>query len=73
MGVSTSFSLYFRGIQEGYWKYGRLSGQGRNIWASGRYYIGEFKQGQYHGQGTRYNEDGTINKSGNWENDAFIG
>ena len=60
-------------IQEGYWKDGRLHGQGRNIWVGGDYYIGEFKEGFMHGQGTRYNKDGAVYQSGEWKENSFVG
>ena len=44
---------------------GRLSGNGRIDWDNGSYYQGEFKNGQYHGQGlyvsgTGFSESGTF-------------
>jgi hypothetical protein len=39
---------------------------------SGAKYIGEFRDGLFHGQGILYDAHGSILQSGNWENDIFI-
>lgn len=36
-------------------------------------YVGEFKDGTYHGQGTEYSADGKLLRSGSWENNTFVG
>ena len=59
-------------IKEGYWKEGQLHGQGRYI-CNDYYYIGEFKNGLYHGQGTEYFKDGRVIASGMWDNHKFVG
>ena len=59
-------------ISEGYWEHGLQNGEGRNIKDDG-YYIGEFKNGKMHGQGTWINIDRSIYGSGQWENGTFKG
>ena len=39
----------------------------------GGYYVGQVKNGLFHGKGTLYNSDGTIKQKGNWNNDKYIG
>ena len=39
----------------------------------GRYYVGQIKDGLFHGKGTLFNSDGTIKQKGNWINDEFVG
>jgi len=48
---------------------GKLQGFGRQIWGH-YYYIGEFKDGKYHGQGT-WIYNGTY--KGAWENNRMHG
>ena len=48
------------------------NGYGTFIWPSGNKYVGEWKDGKKHGQGTYTYADGTIEK-GLWENDEFKG
>ena len=45
-------------IKEGQWCNGLLSGYGREIWGEG-FYIGDWKDNQYNGQGTYVHVDGT--------------
>ena len=40
-------------------------------WADGGKYVGEFKDGKKHGQGTLTSPDGTV-RYGIWENDKFV-
>ena len=42
------------------------------IWFGGDCYIGEFKEGLKHGQGTKYSKDGTV-QSGKWNENKFVG
>ena len=44
------------------------NGYGTFTGANGGKYVGEWKNGKYHGQGTYTNADGTIQHSGKWEN-----
>ena len=44
-------------IIEGYWKDGKLHGRGGYIWDDGCY-IGEYKEGKWDGEGTRYWAEG---------------
>ena len=42
-----------RSIEEGYWKDGELY-RGRRIYGNEEYYVGEFKEGRWDGEGTFY-------------------
>ena len=53
-------------IEEGYWKDGKLHGRGRRIWEFGKYYIGEFEEGRFDGEGTWYYKNGDIEYEGGW-------
>ena len=41
--------------------------------ADGRKYVGEWRNGKYHGQGILYAADGTVKKQGVWKDDVFQG
>ena len=47
------------------------NGYGTYTWTSGNKYVGEWKDGKYHGQGTNTGSDGTVDK-GIWKNNKFI-
>ena len=50
----------------------RPNGQGTHIYFNRQKYIGEFKDGKFHGSGTLYAADGSVIKSGTWVNDRFV-
>ena len=50
----------------------RLNGQGVNTLPGGEKYVGEFKDDKLNGQGTEYRADGSVLRSGVWENGVFI-
>ena len=52
----------------GNWK----SRQGGSIHSMVSQYVGQWKDGKYHGQGTYYYPDGRIYKKGLFEDDKFI-
>jgi prepilin-type processing-associated H-X9-DG protein len=56
----------------GEWKDGRHNGQGTFAFADGAKYVGEFKDGRQNGNGTEYRPNGSILRSGVWENGNFI-
>ena len=47
------------------------NGNGTYTFANGDKYVGEFKDGKYHGQGTYTKSDGTVEK-GIWENGKLV-
>ena len=58
-------------IQEGNWNDGKLHGKGRHILSSGNYYIGEYKGGNYNGEGAYYcNGD---KYEGGWKDGNYYG
>ena len=48
------------------------NGHGTFTFANGNKYVGEFRNGDYHGQGTLYAADGTASKSGIWADDELV-
>ena len=40
---------------------------------NGQKYVGEFKDGNFHGQGTKYRRDGSVEYKGQWLNDQPVG
>ena len=46
-------------------------GQATYTYATGDKYVGEFKDGKYHGQGTVTSVDGRV-KAGVWENGELV-
>lgn len=58
---------------EGAWVNGQRTGYGVYRWASGSYYQGYWNNSKRHGQGTEYRADGTVSRSGTWNNDSFVG
>ena len=48
-GVGISVNPYL--IYKGYWKNNMTHGKGREIYASGGYYMGDFKDGEFDGKG----------------------
>ena len=52
---------------------GKREGNGKYIYESGNYYIGQWKNGLKHGKGTMFNSSGNIVQNGNWNNDKFVG
>ena len=60
-------------IKEGYWKDWEQHGRGRFIDSDGSYYIGEFKEDKWDGEGTRYYKDGDIKYEGGWKGNFYYG
>lgn len=56
----------------GEYRDGRRNGQGTLTWPDGAKYVGEFKDDKFNGQGTEYRANGSILRSGTWENDVFV-
>jgi len=50
----------------------RRSGHGTQTYPSGAKYVGEWEDGQADGQGIDYGADGSVLRSGIWENGVFI-
>ena len=50
----------------------RRSGHGTQTYPNGAKYIGEWRDGQPNGQGMEYGADGSVLRSGIWENGVFI-
>ncbi len=50
----------------------RRSGHGTQMYPSGAKYVGEWRDGQANGQGIEYGVDGSVLRSGIWENGVFI-
>jgi hypothetical protein len=50
----------------------RRSGHGTQTYPSGAKYVGEWRAGQANGQGIEYGDDGSVLRSGIWENGVFI-
>ncbi len=50
----------------------RRSGHGTQTYPSGAKYVGEWRDGQANGQGIEYGADGSVLRSGIWENGVFI-
>ena len=48
----------------GNWKDGGFTGVATEEWPSGVKYIGEFKDGKYHGRGIKYSASGSVQESG---------
>lgn len=46
---------------------------GTHVFPSGGIYTGEFENGMRHGQGTEFAANGTVLRSGMWENNLFVG
>lgn len=53
---------------EGFWNFGKLSGEARKFYPNKDYYIGNFEDGKSNGYGKYYHNDGTIYE-GNWLDD----
>ena len=51
----------------------KREGNGKCIIEDGEYYIGQYKNGLFHGKGIVYYSNGNIRKKGNWINGKFDG
>ena len=58
---------------EGEWLGGKLTGQATEAFTDGRKYVGEFRDGKKSGRGVLYRADGSIFRSGTWEDGKFLG
>ena len=60
----------------GEWRDGKPNGQGALTHSSGPFtgqkYVGGFRDGRYHGQGVEYRADGSVQRSGIWENGDLV-
>ncbi len=56
----------------GYWENDKFNGRGTLVYRNGQKYEGSFRDYQMDGEGTLYNNDGTI-KSGIWKEDNYVG
>ena len=56
----------------GEYRDGMRNGQGTYIYPNGGRYVGEFNDSRRNGQGIEYRIDGSILRSGTWENDLFV-
>lgn len=55
----------------GYWRDGDMHGSG--TWTTPRSkYVGQFLKGKRHGHGTEYRADGSVVRSGTWQNGDFV-
>uniref|UniRef100_A0A7R9WQ20 MORN repeat-containing protein 5 n=1 Tax=Craspedostauros australis TaxID=1486917 RepID=A0A7R9WQ20_9STRA len=50
----------------------QIEGQGTLTWPNGGKYVGAWKNGVRHGHGTEYRADGSLMRSGKWENGSLI-
>ena len=51
---------------------GERDGKGTYTYTDGARYVGDWKAGKQHGEGTLYNPDGSVKIKGRWENGNFI-
>ncbi|MBI3371727.1 MAG: hypothetical protein HY017_08245 [Betaproteobacteria bacterium] len=65
----------FRGGEKyvGEFSEGRYNGHGAFTFPDGRKYVGEYKDGKPNGQGIEYRPNGTVQRTGVWENGVFNG
>ncbi|MEK7877990.1 MAG: hypothetical protein AAB325_17585 [Pseudomonadota bacterium] len=52
---------------------GRKNGQGTVTFPSGEKFAGDYRDGKANGQGTQFSADGSVLRSGIWENGVFVG
>jgi len=57
---------------QGYFRFGKPDGLGVKTLANGYQYIGEFKKGEYHGQGAIADKYGKVIQGGVWEAGGFV-
>jgi hypothetical protein len=57
---------------EGEWRDNKANGQGTYTFLNGIKYVGEFNDDKFHGQGIEYLGNGSVNRSGRWENDKLV-
>lgn len=85
-GVSTYFGEFREGVYHGkgtlkafgvlyhgQFSHGLFEGWGDITLVNKTRYIGEFKSGNYEGSGIMYGADGSVQQSGTWRNDVFVG
>ena len=60
------------GKYEGEFRDGKPNGQGRLTWPDGKKYVGEFKHDKLDGQGIEYRADGSVLRSGIWEDGILV-
>ena len=49
-----------------------VEGNGKYIWEDGEYYIGQYKNGLFHGKGTEYYSNGKIMYEGDYINEKRL-
>ena len=57
---------------QGYFRFGKPDGLGVTTLTNGYQYIGEFKKGEYHGQGAIADKYGKVIQGGVWEAGGFV-
>jgi hypothetical protein len=57
----------------GEWLNDQFHGHGTNAYRDGAKYVGEYRDDKRNGQGIEYRADGSLLRSGTWENDVFVG
>ena len=50
----------------------KFHGQGTLALPDGSKFVGEYRDGKRHGQGIEYRADGSVNRTGRWENDSLV-
>ena len=60
-------------LYEGEFVNDKFEGNGKYIWKDGKYYIGEFKKGLIHGEGTLYYQNNNIQYEGEFLNNKYEG
>ena len=58
---------------EGAWNAGKMQGQGTMVYSNGDKYVGQWQNDKRQGQGTYYFANGAAPKSGQWDDNKFVG
>ena len=65
-------TLYGGRKYEGDFKDEKFHGMGTYTFVNGAKYVGEFQFDKFHGHGIEYLANGSVNRSGRWENDNLV-